>query len=234
MSNQSEFFPATLALRVEYADQTQESLYMNTAQPVTKICDTAFVPHCSEPTVTVGEMKHYRKQVTMVPDAKRVFDEHGSHPPLPKRIAKERYKNAPPLPGSIIGFINFKPFYYAGKANPTELVPDMEVDVFLVDNALYVTTTTAIKVLYEGGERGGPLTSYSKDYFRQLLYNDEQSFSVKHRPDDPYDILLLVKLLNIVHKKTTSVTCIATSTIDRYLALSGCGVTLDWEVVGDE
>lgn len=230
MSHESEFYPATLSLEVEYADKTREFVCMNTTKPITKICNTAFVPHCTAPTVTVGAMKHYRKQVTMVADAKTIFEEHGAHPPLKKRAGKLRYENSPPEAGSVIGFVNFRPFYYAGKASPSELAPNLRADVFLLDNTTpFVTINTALQVLYEGGEGGGPLTSYAKEYFRQLLCGDEYSFTVKHRPNDPYDMLLLVKLLNIVPKKTTEVTCVATETVDRYLALSGYGIDLDWE-----
>jgi len=222
-----EMLPPTMGLRVRYADNTEGFLMLETEKPIEEIRGFTTVPLCTEPVLTMGGVTHYRTRTTLVCEEALVIAEHGEHPPRKRRQKSERYRNEPPVPGSVIGFVSVLPFTYVGIATPA---PGIDVHLFEWKRAYYITINTALHLLYHGAPGGQPMTTMGRQYMRTRLYTDEGSFSIQHT-DGAFDTLLLVKLLGVIPRKATTITFVRTSSIDTHLAsMHSAAFELAWKV----
>lgn len=233
-----DMFPPTVGLKVRCYDGTVDYLIVDHTKPIERIEEITKVPHCDRNTITVGGYRHFRTKTTMVGDRDLVLDEFGAHPPIHLRSNKRRYKNQPPQPGDVIGFVNFQPFVYKGVARPCpDRAPLLGAHIFGLMGETYITINTALAVIFGGVESAdatnASATSNSRDYVRIRLCQDPKSFPITHHREAPFDTMLLVKLLGCdIPKRTTQITMVATSAVDARQARdpSGAGETFTWDV----
>lgn len=227
---------STLCMRVEclVGDKIEEhDLVLQHTYPVQRIVSTGMVPHCPDPVVTVGGIEYHQARTVQVPKLEVALAAYGEHPPLKRRRGPDRYKNVKPIPGELVGFISCLPLTYMGACTPSETNREVVVQLFHLDRPggekLYISGKEAIRVLFEGGCGGTPLTTLSLSYCKRSFSNDPESIVLKHSMTAPFDTLLLMKLLGVVEKMSNSACFVPTELVDNFLiGERGAGHKVEW------